>query len=378
MQMVPFARGAFEVSRFGMGCMRLPTAGGADGADKVDEAEAIRMIRRAVDDGVTYFDTAYMYHGGQSEIVVGRALRDGYRERVRLVTKLPGSKYAAAEACLDEQLGKLQTDHLDLYLLHGLNVKSWAAAKERDLLSFLDRMKAKGKIRLAGFSFHDGTRLFKQIIDAYQWDACQFQYNFLDEGYQAGTEGLRYAASQGVSVVVMEPLRGGLLAQNVPEEVMRVWRSAAVQRTPAEWALRWLADKSEVTVVLSGVSAMSQLEENMRLFQAPQGAWLEPGDRPLFEKAKALYHAKLKIGCTACGYCMPCPSGVSIPNVFRFYNAWALGGTLAGSRNAYKRMLMSNNSDASRCTECGQCEQACPQELPIIQTLKEAHKTLAG
>jgi hypothetical protein len=378
MQKVSFARGAFEVSRFGMGCMRLPTIKGADGGETVDEAEAIRMIRHAVDGGVNYFDTAYMYHGGQSELVVGRALRDGYRERVRLVTKLPGSKFATPEACLDEQLRKLQTDHLDLYLLHGLNVKSWATAKERDLFSFLDRMKAKGKIRLAGFSFHDGTRLFKQIIDAYAWDACQIQYNFLDEGYQAGTEGLRHAASRGVSVVVMEPLRGGLLAQNVPDDVMALWRSAGVQRSPAEWGLRWLADKSEVTVVLSGVSAMSQLEENMRLFQAPQGAWLAPGDLGLFDKAKALYHARLKIGCTACGYCMPCPSGVAIPNVFRFYNAWALGGSLAGGRNSYKRMLTNNGSDASLCTECGHCEEVCPQELPIILTLKEAHEVLAG
>ncbi len=374
MQTVAFGRGAFEVSRFGMGCMRLPTVAGSE---NVDEAEAIRMIRRAVDGGVTYFDTAYMYHGGQSEVVVGRALRDGYRQRVRLVTKLPASKYAAAEACLDEQLRKLQTDHLDVYLLHGLNIRSWAAARERDLLSFLDRMKAKGKILLAGFSFHDGTRLFKQIIDSWAWDACQIQYNFLDQGYQAGTEGLRHAASRGVSVVVMEPLRGGLLADKVPEDVMQVWRSASVQRTPAEWALRWLADDGDVTVVLSGVSTMSQLEENMRLFERPRLPWLEPGDRPLFEKARALYQEKLKIGCTACGYCMPCPSGVNIPNVFRFYNAWALGGSLAGSRNAYKRMLMAHDSDASRCTECGQCEEACPQDLPIIRTLKEAHERLA-
>ncbi len=350
----------------------------ADGSEAVDETEAIRMIRRAVDGGVDYFDTAYGYHHGQSEVVVGRALRDGYRDRVHLVTKLPGSKFAAPEACLDEQLRKLQTDHLDLYLLHGLNVKSWAIAKERDLPSFLDRMKAKGKIRLAGFSFHDGTRLFKQIVDSYQWDACQIQYNFLDEGYQAGTEGLRHAASRGVSVVVMEPLRGGLLGQNVPDDVMAVWRSAAAQRSAAEWGLRWVADKPEVAVVLSGVSAMSQLDENMRLFNAPGGSWLAPGDLELFEKVKALYYAKLKIGCTACGYCMPCPSGVSIPNVFRSYNAWALGGSLAGGRNSYKRMLVSNNSDASQCTECGHCEEVCPQELPIIRTLKEAHEVLAG
>jgi uncharacterized protein len=378
MQTVLFGRGAFEVSRFGMGCMRLPTIKAADGSDAVDEAEAIRMIRHAVDGGVNYFDTAYMYHGGQSELVVGRALRDGYRERVRLVTKLPGSKFTTPEACLDEQLAKLQTDHLDLYLLHGLNVKSWAVARERDLFAFLDKAKASGKIKLAGFSFHDGTRLFKQIIDAYPWDACQIQFNFLDENYQAGLEGLRYAASRGVSIVVMEPLRGGLLGQNVPEDVMAVWRSSPVHRTPAEWALRWLAEKPEVTVVLSGVSAMDQLQENMRLFRDPVAQWLEPRDRDLFVRAKEIYQAKTKIGCTACGYCMPCPSGVSIPNVFRSYNAWALGGNLAGGRNAYKRMLVNNKSDASHCTECGQCEAACPQDLPIIRTLKEAHQVLAG
>ena len=378
MQYVPFARGAFEVSRFGMGCMRLPTRKADGGADQVDEAESIRMIRRAVDGGVNYFDTAYMYHGGQSEIIVGRALRDGYRERVRLATKLPGSKFAAPEECLDDQLRKMQTDHLDVYLLHGLNVKSWATAKEHDLLSFLDRMKAKGKIGLAGFSFHDGTRLFKQIIDAYRWDACQIQLNYLDEGYQAGVEGMRHAAKQGVSVVVMEPLRGGLLAQNVPADVMEVWRSAPEQRTPAEWGLRWIADKSEVTVVLSGVSAMEQLEENMRVFSEPLVGCIGADRLELFRRAKSLYDAKVKIGCTACGYCLPCPSGVNIPNVFRSYNSWALGANLQGSRNSYKRMLTSNGSDASLCTECGECEKVCPQELPIIRTLKEAHAVLAG
>ncbi len=378
MQYVSFGRNAFEVSRFGMGCMRLPVSRNAADADAVDEAHAVRMVQAAADAGVNYFDTAYMYHGGESEVVLGRALRDGYRGRVRVVTKLPNSKFATPEACLDEQLKRLGTDHLDLYLLHGLNVKTWAIAKERDLFSFLDRMKEKGKIRLAGFSFHDGTRLFKQIIDAYHWDACQIQLNFLDSGYQAGVEGMRYAAAKGISVVVMEPLRGGLFAQNIPDDVMAVWRSAPVQRTGAAWGLRWVADLPEVAVVLSGVSSMEQLEENLRLFQEPLVGCVLPGERALYARAQALYESKVKIACTACGYCMPCESGVAIPNVFRFYNSWALGGNLAGSRGAYKRMLTAHDSDASRCTECAACEEACPQNLPIINTLKEAHAILAG
>ena len=371
MQTVSLGKTGFQVSRFGMGCMRLPTKPGGS----VDDLEAIRMIRYAADHGVNYFDTAFMYHGGESERVLGRALQDGYRERVRLVTKLPGTRYDDPEACLDEQLAKLQTDHLDVYLLHGLNARRWPRASQ-EILGFLDRMKEKGKILNAGFSFHDGLRLFKEIVDAYAWEVCQIQLNFVDTIYQAGLEGLGYAAGRGVAAVVMEPLKGGLLAESVPAEARALWMGGNAGRTPAEWALRWLADLPAVTVVLSGVSTMGQLEENIAVFQEPLTGVMTDAEKAVVASVKEVYDRRVAIGCTACSYCMPCPHGVNIPQVFRFHNVVALGGDVERAKGSYKRMLTNQNSDATRCTECAECEELCPQELPIIQGLKDAHAVL--
>ncbi len=377
MQYVPFGKTGLEISRFAMGCMRLPQIQAADGSTIVNEEEAIRMIRHAADHGINYFDTAYGYHGGTSEIILGKALQDGYRERVKIATKLPSRKYDDFAACFSEQISKLQIDHLDVYLLHGLNKSRWEQVKELKLLSFLDKLKDKGKITCAGFSFHDGTDLFKEIIDAYDWDMCQIQFNYVDENYQAGMQGLKHAAAKGVSVVAMEPLKGGLLAQNVPDEVRDTFESAPVKRTPAEWGLRWLGNLPEVTVVLSGVSTMEQLKENIELFQSPLTGTATDDEAKVMARAKEIYDEKIKVGCTACGYCMPCPSGVNIPNVFKSYNSVAIGGKVESYRKNYAKQT-KNKADASYCTECGECEEVCPQNLQIIQQLTEAHAVLAG
>ncbi len=376
MQYVPFGKTGLEISRFAMGCMRLPQIQAADGSTIVNEEEAIRMIRHAADHGINYFDTAYGYHGGTSEIILGKALQDGYRERVKIATKLPSRKYDDYAACFSEQILKLQIDHLDVYLLHGLNKSRWEQVKELKLLSFLDKLKDEGMITCAGFSFHDGTDLFKEIIDAYDWDMCQIQFNYVDENYQAGMQGLKHAAAKGVSVVVMEPLKGGLLAQNVPDEVRDTFESAPVKRTPAEWALRWVGNLPEVTVALSGVSNMEQLKENIELFQSPLAGTATDDEAKVLAKAKEIYDEKIKVGCTACGYCMPCPSGVNIPNVFKSYNSVAIGGKVESYRKNYAKQT-KNKADASYCTECGECEEVCPQNLQIIQQLKEAHALLA-
>ncbi len=384
MQYIKFGKKGLEVSRFAMGCMRLPqtAAGGSTppggttpGSTVVDEAEAIRMIRHAADNGVNYFDTAYGYHNGTSEVILGKALQDGYREKVKVATKLPSAKYDEAAACFEEQISKLQIDHLDVYLLHGLNKTRWERVKELKLLSLLDKLKAEGRITCAGFSFHDGLDTFREIIEGYDWDMCQIQFNYVDENYQAGIEGLKYAASKGVSVVVMEPLKGGLLAQNVPENVKDTFESASVKRTPAEWGLLWVGNMPEVTVVLSGVSSMEQLEENIEIFSSPLEGTMTQDEAKLLRRVKAIYDSKIKIGCTACGYCTPCPSGVSIPNIFKAFNAVAIGGKVEQYRKNYARQIQ-NKADATNCTECGQCEEACPQNLQIIEGLKQAHALL--
>ena len=377
MQYVPFGKPGFNVSRFGMGAMRLPMIPASDGKMMVDEDESIRMIRYGIDHGINYFDTAYLYHGGKSEITLGKALLDGYREKIKIATKLPSSKYDDPHGCINEQMSKLQVDHIDVYLLHGLNKSNWAAVKEKKLLSFLDKLKSDGRITWAGFSFHDGVGLFKEIIDAYDWDIAQIQLNYVDVKLQAGVEGLKYAAAKGVPIAVMEPLKGGALTQNIPEEVQDIFDTAHVSRTPVEWALRWIANFPETTVVLSGVSSMEQLKENIGIFDEPLIDAITPEDAEIISRVKEIYDEKIKVGCTACGYCMPCPSGVSIPNVFRYYNSVAIGGDRESFRNSYAAFLTKQNADASLCIECGECETACPQNLPIIRQLKDAHALLA-
>ena len=365
-----------KTSTFGMGCMRLPLLVKEDGTtqyEMVDEKEAIRMIRHAIDNGVTYIDTAYGYHGGNSERVVGKALLQGYREQVSLATKLPVWLVKTADdfdRLLEEQLTRLQTDSLDFYLLHALNSKTWENVHKLGVLDFLDRAKKDGRIKHAGFSFHDQLPLFKEIIANYPWDMCQIQFNLLDEHYQAGLEGLQDAAERGISVVVMEPLRGGALAQKVPTDIQKVWSESEIKRSPAEWAFRWLIDFPQVSVILSGVSNMEQLDDNLRIFADAQPNALLPEEQALIARVQDLYRQKIKVGCTACNYCMPCPHGVNIPENFRLYNQAYLYDDMPSSKKGYKR-LAEKLADASCCVSCGQCEPLCPQSIPIISKLAE-------
>ncbi|NLO34993.1 MAG: aldo/keto reductase [Clostridiaceae bacterium] len=375
-------RDQVATSLFGMGCMRLPLEVQPDGSKqygKIDEDEAIRMIRYAIDHGVTYLDTAYPYHQGNSERVVGKALTGGYRDKVLLATKMPVwqvKKAADFERLLNEQLEKLQTTWIDFYLLHALNEDSWKKVKQLGVLDFLEKARQAGKIRHIAFSFHDQLPVFKEIIDSFAWDMCQIQLNLLDEHYQAGLEGMHYAADRGISIVVMEPLRGGALAQKVPQDIKAVWEQAPVKRSPAEWAFRYLTDYPQVSVILSGVTTMEQLVDNIRSFADAKPDSLTEQEKDLIGQVQTLYRDKIKVGCTGCNYCMPCPSGVSIPDVFRIYNQAFLYEDLEASRKQYQS-LISKQHDASQCVSCGQCEPQCPQNIPIIAKLAEAHAFLS-
>ena len=335
------------------------------------------MMRFAAEKGVNYFDTAHAYPG--SEEVLGKALEGDLRKKVIIATKSPIwniKEEKDFDRILEEELEKLKTDYIDFYLLHGLDKKSWEKVKKLGLIEKLDKAKREGVTRFAAFSFHDDLKLFKEIIDSYKWDMCQIQLNFLQEDFQAGVEGLRYAASKGIGVVIMEPLQGGLLGENVPRDIIDKWDSSGIKRTPAEWAFKWIGNFPEATVILSGVSKMDQLKENIDIFEGAAPGSLTDQELKVYEEIKSVYKEKLKVGCTGCAYCMPCPSEVEIPTVFRFYNNTFLGDDAERWKSSYRSFLCKNERDASHCSECGQCEDACPQNIDIIDKLKEAHENL--
>lgn len=382
MQRRKFGRTGLEVSLLGFGCMRLPTVAEPRLDSDVgnnDEQQAIFLIRHAIDYGVSYIDTAYNYHGGKSEVLVGKALAGGYRSRVNLATKLPVwlvESEADCDRILNEQLAKLGTDHVDMYLLHALNKNTWRdKVKKHNILSFLDRAVADGRIKHAGFSFHDDLDTFKEIVDGYGWDFCQIQLNYMDQEYQAGVEGLRYASDKGLAVVIMEPLRGGRLAQNVPDEIQAVWNQAPVKRSPAEWAFRWVANFPEVSVILSGMGRLDEVRENLNTMADAKPMSLSKEELDLIEQARQLYQQRVKVNCTDCRYCMPCPQGVSIPRVFSIFNHASIYNVLEEGKRQYSH-LIKEGRDASRCVECGSCESVCPQNLKIIQYLQDAHDAL--
>ena len=369
-----FGKTSLEPSLLGFGCMRLPIVDGDSG--KINEPEAIAMIRHAIDHGVTYVDTAYPYHKGQSEVVTGRALLDGYREKVLLATKLPTwllKEPSDTERYLNEQLEKLQTKSIDLYLVHALNANTWKKAQELDVWGHLQKAKDMGKIKHIGFSFHDKYEIFDEIIDAYHWDFCQVQYNYMDEDYQAGLKGMRKAHAKGVAVVVMEPLRGGKLTGNIPEDVAEIWAQSPVKRSPAAWALRYVANQPEVSVILSGMSSMEQVKENIEILSSAKPLSLSEDELAAIRQARDVYRQKIKVLCTDCGYCLPCPQGIAIPRVFSLYNEGAMYNTDA---SRFYASMQEQKNDASLCVECGQCLAACPQGLPITDHLKEAHAAL--
>ncbi len=371
-----FKKLGIETSVFGIGCMRLPLKEGGKPED-IDQAQAIKMIRYAIDNGISYIDTAYPYHGGKSEFVVGKALEDGYRERTMLATKSPVwlvEKHEDFEKYLDEQLERLQTDHIDFYLLHAMSKQRWLKMKELDAFSFLEDAKKKGKIKYCGFSFHDNLDTFKEIIDYYDWDMCQIQLNFYDQEYQAGKAGLEYASSKNIPVIIMEPLRGGSLAKVPSKDIIDLWEKAKTKRSPVEWAFTWLYNLNQVNVILSGVSTMDQLKENIEIFQNAQADVLDAGELELVEKVRKLYMEKIKIKCTGCDYCNGCPQKVAISTIFDFYNNAHMYGNKEKYAKDYNNFLVKGSTDASKCIECGQCESLCPQEIPIIQELKRVHE----
>ena len=365
-----------RLSILGFGCMRLPMKENG----QIDEPQATKMLRYAIDNGVNYVDTAYVYHNGESEPFVGRALQGGYREKVNLATKLPSWMIKSREDMdkyLNEQLKRLQTDHIDFYLVHGLMKPFWDRLRTLHVTEFLDQAIDDGRIRYAGFSFHDELGLFKEIVDAYDWDFCQIQYNFMDEQYQAGTEGLRYAAGKGLGIVVMEPLRGGMLSKEIPV-ISDVWNSAKVTHSPTEWALRWVWSHPEVTVVLSGMSDYEQVVQNIAYADKGLPDSLSRTELDLFEKVKTEYGKRIKVPCTGCRYCMPCPSGVSIPECFEMYNTACMFDAPEVAKFNYDivlgGMLSGKPEFASQCQECGECLEKCPQKLPIRDHLKEVAK----
>ncbi|MBW1836340.1 MAG: aldo/keto reductase [Deltaproteobacteria bacterium] len=373
-----------EVSVLGFGCMRLPVVGGTgkaadiwDPNKPIDDPLATDMIQYAVDQGVNYFDTAFIYHGGKSEVVLGKAIKD-CREKIMLATKLPAWMVKSPEdfdSFLNKQLARLDSSYLDFYLLHGLNRPLWQSMKEMGALEYLEKQLANGRIRYAGFSFHDDVKIFKEIVDGFDWTLAQIQYNYFDEHYQAGKEGLEYAASKGIGVVIMEPLRGGKLTDAIPEEVQKIWESAEKQRSPAEWALRWVWNHPEVSTALSGMSTMEQLEENIAIAEDASPNSLSDGEFALISQATEVYKNMLKIDCTGCAYCMPCPNGVNIPMNFSIYNDTFMFKDAEISYLLYNYMLAPEQR-ASNCQECGECQDHCPQQIDIMEKLKAVHEKL--
>lgn len=376
MQYRTFGRLDLKPSALGFGAMRLPTIGG-DPA-QIDEPEATRMIRFAIDQGVNYVDTAYPYHEQKSEPFLGRALSGGYRQRIKLATKLPCWHVETAEdfdRYLGEQLERLQTDHIDFYLLHGLNAESWTKVRDLGVLRWAEGAIADGRFHHLGFSFHDQLAVFKEIVDASElWLFCQIQYNFMDVNYQAGTEGLKYAAGKGLAVVIMEPLRGGLLARNVPPAVQAIWDSASRRRAPADWALQWVWNHPEVSVVLSGMSTMEQVEQNIVSASQSGPGTLTDAELELFDRVREKYRELGRIPCTDCRYCLPCPNGVNIPRVFEIYNEAKIYGDEEVARGSYS--WLDEKERADLCVECGECLDKCPQQIQIPEWLAKAHELL--
>ncbi len=372
-----------ELSILGFGAMRLPLLKNGS----IDAPRAIRQIRSAIDGGVNYIDTAWPYHGGHSEPLVGLALAGGYRQKVRLATKLPSwlvEKREDMDRYLDRQLERLGSDRIDYYLVHALAGPQWDRMEGLGVAAFLDSALSDARIVNAGFSFHGRPDHFAPIVDAYPWTFCQIQYNYLDEEMQAGTAGLEYAAAKGLGVIAMEPLRGGTLSHPAPPPaVQAIWDEATTKRTPAEWALRWVWDRPEVTLVLSGMNVEAHIAENIAIAGEAQPNSLTPAEHDLVRRAAEKYRDLMAVGCTGCGYCMPCPSGVMIPDCFDVHNSLSMYGDAVAAGFSYALRMCGelsghNPGFASQCTECGECLEKCPQQIEIPEMLANVAVALEG
>jgi uncharacterized protein len=376
MQYRKFGKLDWQASALGFGCMRLPTLNGK--SSHIDQEKVNEMVHCAIEAGVNYFDTAYGYHDQMSEVALGKALQDGYRERVRIATKSPIwliKESADFDRLLDEQLRRLQTETVDFYLLHALNRDSWAKVQQLELLRRAETAKADGRIRSFGFSFHDNLETFKQIVDGYEdWDFCQIQYNYMDTTVQAGTEGLQYAAAKGLAVVIMEPLLGGKLALDLPA-TRPLWDSAARKRKPADWALQWLWNQPEVSLVLSGMGTLEQVEENIRSASVSGTGLLSSAEIEMIAKVCKAVNGLSPIACTRCDYCLPCPNGVDIPRNFDVYNRVAMYDALEDCRNEYTRWIPDEHK-AAVCIQCDECLSKCPQQISISTWLPVVEEVL--
>lgn len=369
-----------KLSILGYGCMRFPTRMNA-----INEELAAQQLYSAIDRGVNYIDTAVPYHNGKSEPFLGKVLsKNGYRDKVKLATKLPHWSTNSKEEmdnALDKQLKQMQTDRIDYYLIHNLNGASWETAKQNGVIEFLDGALKSGKIINAGFSYHGAAEDFSKVVDDYDWTFCQIQYNFLDIQNQAGTQGLLYAASKNMAVIIMEPLRGGNLAKTPPPDVQKIWDKAEVKRPPVEWALRWIWNHPEVTVVLSGMNDDNHIDENLRMASTAEPNTFTEKELSLVDKATETFQKVMKVGCTGCQYCMPCPAGVNISACFEYYNS-RHGFKDKQARFFYLGMLGGVVSDkqalASQCVNCGKCVKECPQNLPVPELLDDVKKDMEG
>lgn len=361
------------VSELAFGCMRLPIIDGD--TSKIDEPKAIEMVRYAIDHGLNYLDTAYPYHDGKSEGFVKKVIQDGYREKVMIATKLPCWLVKSREDMdkyLNEQLENLGIESIDFYLLHALNKERWTEMRDFGAAEFLDQAIADGRIKHAGFSYHDIEENFYEIVDGYHWEFCQLQYNYIDENHQQGRKGLEYAAAKGLGIAIMEPLRGGNLAHSVPSEIQELFDSNEMKRTPAEWALRWVYDHEDVHVVLSGMSTMEQVVENVKIAAEAEKKCMSEHEIQIMNQAKDMYKARIQVDCTGCNYCMPCPYDVNIPKNFSVFNeAHMFDGDGATNRAKYSYTnFIAESSRADICVECGECLSKCPQQINIPEELK--------
>ena len=380
MQYRKFGKLDWKVSALGFGAMRLPVIG--EDQSKIDEPEAIKMIRYAADHGVNYIDSAYLYHMGKSEVLVGKALKDGYRKKIRVATKLPARMVEKAEdfdRILGEQLQRLDMDMIDFYLLHGLNKEGWEKVRDFGVLKWAEEQMAKGRIGRLGFSFHDSFEVFKEIIDSYDnWVLAQVLYNYMDETEQAGRRGVEYAAGKGIAVVVMEPLRGGRLSKDPPPKpVAQVLESARRKMKGVEWAFQWVWSQPEVSVALSGMSTMEQVLENVKIVDRSRPGLYTAKDLEVIVKIKEAYKSLSPIPCSNCRYCQPCPNKVEIPRVFQIYNDAVMYDDMRGGRFMYNGPFgIPQDQRADQCTECGECLEKCPQKIEIPDWLKKAHEAL--